>query len=184
MKTALWSKLLGPRKMFVPLSPLHCIASYGAGSWRTRARLIFPVQPHGFDLSCFLYSVVWGPPQLYHLGLFYMLENVPACVYRTKAQLASSLSQGKFFSENGFSAGWGRQVYTFLRYSVQPPSPPQNVCLLHISWLASESVPIPFSVHVPLHLRSLALSPLPEPFDQVTVWGLHLPWSLAHWDNW
>lgn len=123
----------------------------GVEEW-PRVRFIFPVQPHDFDLSCSLYSVVWGSSQLYHLGLFYMLENVPTCVYRTKAQLASSLSQGKSFSENGFSAGWGRQVYTFLRYSVQPPSP-RDVCLLHISWLASESVPTPFGVHVPLHLQ-------------------------------
>lgn len=188
MKTALWSKLLGPGKMFVTLSPLHCIASYGAGSWRmTQSQVHIPSSTSWFWSFLFSIQLFGVHPNCITWVYFTCLKMFTLVYTGPKPSLLLPYHRASPFLEMGFQLGGADKYTPFLDTAVSLPLLLRmSACCTSPDLLLSQCpLPSVFTFYCICSTdQSLALSSLPEPFDQVTVWGFHLPWSLAHWDNW
>lgn len=122
MKTVLWSKLLGPGKMFVTLSPLHCIASYGAGSWRmTQSQVHIPSSTSwfwSFLLSIQLFGV---HPNCITWVYFTCLKMFTLVYTGPKPSLLLPYHRASPFLEMGFQLGGADKYTPFLDTAVSLP---------------------------------------------------------------
>lgn len=202
-KTSLWNNLWGPGKLFVILFPLRCTGFPWAGR-KLSSRVEEVIQgSHSYSQFNLMILIFL----LFHMHLFGVYPNcitrvilhawkcshlriqdqTPACCHVLLPRL-----RGSPFLEMSFRLG-GPSKHTpsprralvhcwasLLDGGLLPsPCPASEDC--HFS----ESVPVPsvFMFHCICNTDlSLALHSLPEPFSQVTVWGLYLHCSLGHWN--